>query len=155
MRRQRGFAMVLLIVMGLMLGSSRAGLAQERLPLVIEVITREEQTAPAAKMQTSPRVLLYHTHTWEAYEMTEDATYTPTETWRTKDERYNMVRIGQELKNSLEELGFEVVHDQTAFEPPTLSSAYTRSLQMLEARFAAGETYDYILDIHQIGRAHV
>ena len=94
-------------------------------------------------------VLLYHTHTWEAYEMTEDAQYTPTETWRTSDERYNMVRIGEELKKELELLGFEVVHDTTAFEPPTLSSAYTRSLAMLEGRLAAGESYDYILDIHR------
>lgn len=93
--------------------------------------------------------MLYHTHTWEAYEMTEDTQYTPTETWRTKDERYNMIRIGQELEKCLTELGFDVVHDTTAFEPPTLSSAYTRSLEMIKARLQAGENYDYILDIHR------
>lgn len=117
-------------------------------PLVIEVI------APAAEqvqtpVENRPRVLLYHTHTWEAYEMTEDTRYTPTETWRTKDERYNMVRIGEELEKHLTSLGFEVVHDKTAFEPPTLSNAYTRSLAMLEERLEQGERYDYILDIHR------
>lgn len=118
-------------------------------PLVIEVVAPVPPVVQATPAQTRGRVLLYHTHTWEAYEMTEDTQYTPTETWRTKDDRYNMVRVGKELKKELEKLGFEVVHDTTAFEPPTLSSAYTRSLSMLEERLAAGERYDYILDIHR------
>lgn len=121
---------------------------QERMPLVIEVIAPDSAQEETPK-ENRPRVLLYHTHTWEAYEMTESTQYTPTETWRTKDERYNMVRIGEELAMYLTQLGFEVIHDKTAFEPPTLSSAYTRSLAMLEKRLDAGERYDYILDIHR------
>ena len=123
--------------------------AQGRIPLVIEVIPGAEAVEAALQLRERPRVLLYHTHTWEAYEMTADAQYTPTETWRTKDDRYNMVRIGRELERCLTELGIDVVHDRTAFEPPTLSNAYTRSLSMLEARLGAGESYDYILDIHR------
>lgn len=122
-----------------------------RVPLTIEVIAAQEETLAAAALQDTgkPSVLLYHTHTWEAYEMTEDAQYTPTETWRTQDERCNMLRVGEELARCLTDLGFAVVHDRTAFEPPNLSGAYTRSLAMLEARLAAGETYDYIFDIHR------
>ena len=120
-------------------------------PLVIEVIVpqAETQMAAAPAQETAPRVLIYHTHTWEAYEMTESARYTPTETWRTKDDAHNMVRVGEELSRLLEERGFFVVHDQTDFEPPNLSSAYNRSLEMIKARLEAGETYDYILDIHR------
>lgn len=121
-----------------------------RMELTIEVIS------PGADVQTAagvgddrPRVLIYHTHTWEAYEMTDAASYTPTETWRTMDERCNMVRVGEQLAQALTAQGFEVVHDTTAFEPPNLSSAYTRSLAMLEERLAAGEHYDYILDVHR------
>ncbi|MBR5302811.1 MAG: stage II sporulation protein P [Clostridia bacterium] len=146
-----------LLAMALLGGSFAYEREQARVPLVIEVVASaghapeaEQNTGPQSEQQSGrPRVLLYHTHTWEAYEMTAQTQYTPTETWRTKDERYNMVRIGQELKNELEQLGFEVIHDQTAFEPPTLSSAYTRSLEMLEQRLEAGERYDYILDIHR------
>lgn len=115
-------------------------------PLVIEVIAQEEA---ANHMEEKPRILLYHTHTWEAYEMTADTQYTPTETWRTEDDRFNMVRVGEELAKELEQRGFAVVHDQTDFEPPNLSAAYTRSLRMLEERMDSGETYDYILDIHR------
>ncbi len=139
---------VLLLVLGLLFGMGGPEQAKEnRIPLTIEVMAQTEMDI-AHKMQR-PRVLLYHTHTWEAYEMTENTQYTPTETWRTRDERYNMVRVGEELSRCLTALGFEVVHDQTAFEPPALSSAYTRSLEMIEQRLAAGERYDYILDIHR------
>ena len=123
--------------------------SNSRIPLTIEVMADAQVQSSEEQMTQGPRVLLYHTHTWEAYEMTEDTKYTPTETWRTRDERYNMIRVGEELNRCLTELGFVVVHDQTAFEPPTLSSAYTRSLEMLERRQEDGERYDYILDIHR------
>ena len=125
-----------------------AGLLLWRRPaLTIEVLSPVADAQ--AELTDAPRVLVYHTHTWEAYEMTEDAQYTPTETWRTMDDRYNMVRVGERLCEELTALGFAVVHDTTAFEPPNLSSAYTRSLAMLEERIAAGEHYDYILDVHR------
>lgn len=145
-----GAAAVLLMLFGGVFGIGQ--MEQPRAPLVIEVIAPEETglaMGAGAQQTERPRVLIYHTHTWEAYEMTADAQYIPTETWRTKDERYNMVRIGEELARWLSQLGFEVVHDKTAFEPPTLSNAYTRSLAMLEKRMDAAERYDYILDVHR------
>ena len=38
-------------------------------------------------------LLIYHTHTYAAYEITETETYTPTEKWRTRDEQYNLSLI--------------------------------------------------------------
>ena len=81
--------------------------------------------------------------------MEEDGEYVPTETWRTRDERFNMIRVGEALAQALTAQGFSVTHDTTAFEPPNLSTAYTRSLAMLEERLAAGEHYDYIFDVHR------
>lgn len=151
-RRKKGRGVSAWVVMTVLLFGGIGGgryAAFTRIPLEIEVIRSEVLPAAAQQQEEQPRVLLYHTHTWEAYEMTEETQYTPTETWRTKDERFNMIRIGQELEKHLTALGFSVVHDQTAFEPPNLSDAYTRSLSMLEKRLAAGEEYDYILDIHR------
>ena len=100
-------------------------------------------------MQMQPkRVLIYHSHTYEAYEQTDER-YRETEKWRTADNAHNVVRVGEELAALLRSHGLEVVHDSTAFEPPTLSTAYTRSLQMLENRQAAGETYDLYIDLHR------
>lgn len=95
------------------------------------------------------RVLIYHSHTYEAYEQTADDPYQETEQWRTADSAHNVVRVGEELAGLLRGLGMDVVHDVTAFEPPNLSSAYTRSLQMLERRRDGGERFDLYIDLHR------
>lgn len=107
----------------------------------IEVIGMQTPAPPK-------KVLIYHTHTYEAFEQTSDR-YRETEKWRTADSDHNVVRVGEELAALLRSHGMEVVHDQTAFEPPTLSSAYARSLGMLEKRASAGETYDLYIDLHR------
>jgi stage II sporulation protein P len=91
----------------------------------------------------------YHTHTYEAYKPTPENTYEPTEKWRTKDNRYNVVRIGEELARLLTAAGFDVVHDTTAYEPPVLGTSYTRSLKMLEDSMSRGEKYDLYIDLHR------
>lgn len=108
----------------------------------IEVLAPEETPVPK-------RVLIYHTHTYEAFAQTPDNPYQETETWRTADEKHNMVRVGKELAALLRAYGLHVVHDETAFEPPVLSSAYSRSLAMLQNRQAAGECYDLYIDLHR------
>lgn len=90
-----------------------------------------------------------NTHTYEAYQATETENYKPTEKWRTRDENHNMIAVGDALARALTARGFIVVHDTTAFEPPTLSTAYKRSLVMLRTRLDAGERYDYWLDVHR------
>ena len=93
------------------------------------------------------RVYLYHTHTYEAYEMDADHRYTPTETWRTADHRYNMVRVGEELTACLQSAGVMVTHDTADYEMPRLSTAYSRSLEGIRA--AAREGYDLYIDLHR------
>ena len=123
--------------------------AQRQLTIEVLSPSAEVQVMAQPAQEEAPTVLIYHTHTWEAYEMEEDGEYAPTETWRTRDERFNMIRVGEALAQALTAQGFSVTHDTTAFEPPNLSTAYTRSLAMLEERLAAGEHYDYIFDVHR------
>lgn len=95
------------------------------------------------------RVLIYHTHTYEAYAQNAASPYRQTEKWRTTDNAYNVVAVGRALAADLTALGIEVVHDTTAFEPPSLEEAYARSCAMLESRIAAGERYDLYIDLHR------
>lgn len=95
------------------------------------------------------KILIYHSHTYEAYTQVADAPYVETEKWRTKDATANVVAVGRALAAALTAMGHEVTHDETAFEPPELSSAYVRSLEMLEARRSAGEQYDLYIDLHR------
>lgn len=101
-----------------------------------------------AQLPEAGRILIYHTHTYEAYEQGTQP-YQETERWRTADPGYNMIRVGEELTQLLRGLGYTVVHDTTAFEPPDLNSAYARSLAMLESRNEARESYDLYIDLHR------
>jgi len=111
---------------------------------IAEVIRAEEPDEYAGK-----KVLIYHTHTYEAYEQVADHPYEQTDQWRTTNSNHNVIAVGKALSASLRALGLTVVHDTTAFEPPDLDNAYERSLKMLEQRLAAGETYDLYIDLHR------
>ena len=106
-----------------------------------------EVVSVAAREGKQKKVYLYHTHTYEAYEMDGENRYTPTETWRTADHRYNVVRVGEELAARLREAGIYVTHDTTDYEPPRLSTAYSRSLEGIKK--AAEEGYDLYIDLHR------
>lgn len=93
------------------------------------------------------RILIYHTHTHEAYRMAYDGEYEPLEKWRTDDNENNIVRVGDELARLLEAEGFEVVHDITDHELDDLSTAYTRSLETLSTY--EGDEYDMYIDLHR------
>lgn len=130
------------------LGWPCSGAAAEETPAPpafhVEVI--RETPAPTAEPR---RVLIYHTHTYEAYEQVDEAPYKPTEKWRTADPHANVIAVGDALTAALTAMGVEVVHDTTAFEPPDLDGAYTRSLAMLEQRRRNGEVYDLYIDLHR------
>lgn len=106
---------------------------------------------PARPAAGAPRVLIYHTHTYEAYNGGDNRPYAivGADEWRTDDSGYNVVRVGEALAAELAALGIVAVHDTTAFEPPKIGTAYERSLAMLDSRLNAGEEYDLIIDLHR------
>ena len=106
-----------------------------------------EQTVRPLSDGEKPRVLIYHTHTHEAYEQIEGDRYVETGEWRTADPEYSVVRVGTELTKLLEKRGFEVFHDLTDHEPPRLGTAYTRSLKTLESY--ADQHFDLYIDLHR------
>ena len=98
-------------------------------------------------VKPNPRsVLIYHTHTHEAYEQVKDDPYEALEAWRTADADHSVLRVGEELARCLRELGFEVVHDETDHENDALSTAYTRSLGTLEGY---DRRFDLYIDLHR------
>ncbi|MBR3503191.1 MAG: stage II sporulation protein P [Clostridia bacterium] len=107
-------------------------------------------TAPdAAAEPTRPRarVLIYHTHTHEAYAQTAEDPYEETEPWRTADPSHSVARVGAALAELLEARGVEAVHDTTDHESPGLSTAYVRSLDTLMGYDQAG--FDLRIDLHR------
>ena len=64
-----------------------------------------QESASPAPVESVPRVLIYHTHTHEAYEQTEADPYEALEAWRTADEEHSVVRVGEELAKLLRAAG--------------------------------------------------
>jgi stage II sporulation protein P len=96
-----------------------------------------------------PQILIYHTHTQEAYTPTEEDAYIETGSWRTSDETHSVVAVGEVLKTELEGYGFSVIHDTTDHEPPKLSTAYSRSLTTMLAYRQKYPSLRLFIDLHR------
>ena len=92
------------------------------------------------------RILIYHTHTHEAYAQVEDDPYVAVETWRTEDAEHSVVRLGAVLAELLRAKGYEVIHDRTDHEQQDINQSYLRSLHTLEAY---EEKFDLTIDLHR------
>ena len=112
----------------------------------------------------APRVLIYHTHAKEAFrEATAEtdaaavgkgkpgatpdpsATPTATPTYRSDDPAETVVRLGALLADALTARGFTVFHDTADVETPSLSTAYERSLLVMQ-RY---DDIDLYIDLHR------
>ncbi|MBP3941205.1 MAG: stage II sporulation protein P [Christensenellaceae bacterium] len=96
-----------------------------------------------------PQVLIYHTHTTEAFRMTAESEYKETSEWRTNDENFSVVALGKLLTEEMEKHGFAVTHDRTDHEPPKLSSSYERSLLTMEKRSEENPELSLFIDLHR------
>ncbi len=103
-----------------------------------------------ALRRSEPTILIYHTHTTEAYFQTEGNRYKESSRWRTADNSKNIVAVGEALKNILEsDYGFTVIHDTTDHEPPKLATSYERSLKTMEAYHGKYPSIVLFIDLHR------
>lgn len=116
-------------------------------PDVIEKVI-VEKAEPIIESTDKPKsVLIYHTHDTESYRMESKGEYEESDPYRTEDDRYNIVAVGEELAKLLREKGIEVIHDTTGHEQPKLGTAYVRSLETLQSYDT--ENFDLIIDLHR------
>ena len=101
-------------------------------------------------MSNQPTILIYHTHTLEAYLPTEKYPYTERGgKWRTNDNTRNVVTVGNVLESELKSYGFNVIHDITNHEPPKLATAYSRSLKTMQAYKEKYPSLLMFIDLHR------
>ncbi len=97
-----------------------------------------------------PVVLIYHTHTSEAYRPSKAYNYTPTDVDRTIDPRYSVVRVGKELQQILQsQYGIKSLHITTFHDYPDYSPSYSRSLKSISDTLAKYPSIKIILDLHR------
>lgn len=99
--------------------------------------------------QDGPSVLIVHTHTCEAYTQEAGWEYDPSDTARTQDPDYSVVRVGAELAETLESRGVKVVHDGSVNDYPSFNTAYWTALERIEELLARYPTIQMVIDVHR------
>ena len=97
--------------------------------------------------QDTPTVLIVHSHGTESYKNTQG--YAETSQYRTLDEAYNMISVGEEVKRVLEAGGVQVLHDTTAHDHPSYSASYSQSRKSVKAYLQEYPSICLVLDLHR------
>ena len=95
-----------------------------------------------------PTVLILHTHATESYTKKSEA-YKESASWRTLDESYNMLSIGDLVAAYLTQSGINVIHDRTLHDRPSYDGAYVAARKTIKARLEEYPSILLILDIHR------
>lgn len=119
-------------------------------PTETQAPPQSQSPRPKPTPENEPLVLIYHTHATEAYFPTENNPYTPSGSWRTKDNGKNVVAVGERLAEELRKrYGICVLHDTTNHEPPKLSSSYSRSEQTMRKYRDEYPSLILYIDLHR------
>ena len=94
-----------------------------------------------------PAVLILHTHATESYLKTEN--YTETSAYRTLNEQYNMISVGDRLAEALEAEGIPVLHDRTLHDYPSYNDAYYLSRNTIATYLEKYPSIKLVLDLHR------
>lgn len=98
-----------------------------------------------------PAVVIFHTHTTESYTPTEKFTYVEEGgVHRTRDKSFDVCRVGEEIKNYLEQYyGLAVVHDTTIHDYPSFDASYKRSRVTVESLVKKYPEAKIYIDLHR------
>lgn len=99
--------------------------------------------------EEGPQILIVHTHTTESYTKGKKDHYKETDTFRTTNNDYNMVRVGEEMKKTFEAMGLSVVHDTTQYDYPSYNGSYAQALTGIEKLVKKYPTIQVVLDVHR------
>ena len=95
------------------------------------------------------QILIIHTHASEAYTQAGIDRYSPSDTARTEDTQFNVVRIGDELSDILSAAGLNVIHDRGIYDYPSYTGSYTRAGEAIEQYLQSCPGIRIVLDIHR------
>ena len=94
-------------------------------------------------------VLIVHTHTTESYTPSEKFSYSPTDTDRTTDKSFNMVKVGNEIEKTLKTHGIKVYHDTTINDYPSYNGSYNKSGANVSNYINNDPSIKIVLDVHR------
>lgn len=96
-----------------------------------------------------PQILIVHTHGSEAYTPDRYNQYEESDSYRTEDLNYNVIRVGDELTAALEAQGLSVLHDREIYDYPSYTGSYSRSGAAVEEYLAQYPDIAVVIDLHR------
>ncbi|MGN0527982.1 MAG: stage II sporulation protein P [Eubacterium sp.] len=99
------------------------------------------------KDKSKPTILIYHSHTTEAYSLLDVGYYMKADS-RSEDVSRNMVRVGEELVKYLENAGFTVIHDKQIHDKD-YNSSYDSSRKVVEKYLEEYPSIEITIDVHR------
>ena len=96
----------------------------------------------------APTVLIFHTHTSEAYLPAFTGSFYSKEATRSSDPDENVVRVGRRLARTLERRGIGVLHDETVYDE-VYTGAYAKSREKVLEYLKAYPSLQVVLDVHR------
>lgn len=95
-----------------------------------------------------PTVLILHTHATESYtKQGED--YEESSAYRTLDEGYNMIAVGEAVAAVLESRGIRVIHDRELHDYPSYNGSYNHARESICAYLEEYPSIRLVLDLHR------
>ena len=99
------------------------------------------------KDKSKPSVLIYHSHTTEAYSLLDSGYYISSDS-RSRNASENMVRVGDELVRFLEKAGYTVIHDREIHDTD-YNSSYDSSRKTVEKYLEEYPSIEVTIDVHR------
>ena len=96
-----------------------------------------------------PTVLILHTHTTESYTKVTGEVYEETAAFRTLDEGYNMISVGDHLAGLLESGGVTVIHDRELHDYPSYNGSYNHARKSIQRHLKENPSICLVLDLHR------
>lgn len=96
-----------------------------------------------------PAVLIIHTHTTESYTKAPGENYTETAAFRTLDEGYNMLSVGDRLAQLLTAGGIRVIHDRELHDYPSYNGSYAHARAAIQDWLDMYPSIVMVLDLHR------
>lgn len=111
-----------------------------------KLLQREPDIKISDKSQ--PTVLIFHTHTTEAYQILDRSFYARGYVTRSENSSRNMIRVGDAICTQLEKAGYTAIHDTNIYDK-IYNGAYDRSRAQVRKYLEKYPSIQVVLDIHR------
>lgn len=99
--------------------------------------------------EVNGKVLIYHTHTNEAYLKNEQERIQQLYASRTNDREYTVVKAGNAMTDALEKYGISVDHDTSNNEENGYNRSYATSMNNITSMTKKNGKYSLYIDLHR------